>query len=66
MAVLGVVAEFNPFHNGHRYFISQARQTHNFDAVICVMSGNFVQRGKLPSATNGFVPIWPCMPVPTW
>lgn len=46
MAVLGVVAEFNPFHNGHRYFISQARQTHNFDAVICVMSGNFVQRGE--------------------
>ena len=46
MAVLGVIAEFNPFHNGHRYFISQAGQTHNFDAVICVMSGNFVQRGE--------------------
>lgn len=46
MAVLGVIAEFNPFHNGHRYLISQARQAHNFDAVICVMSGNFVQRGE--------------------
>ena len=46
MAVLGVIAEFNPFHNGHQHLISQARQAHNFDAVICVMSGNFVQRGE--------------------
>lgn len=46
MSVLGIIAEFNPLHNGHRYFISRAKQTHNFDAVICVMSGNFVQRGE--------------------
>ncbi|MEQ8200806.1 MAG: nucleotidyltransferase [Syntrophomonadaceae bacterium] len=46
MSVLGIIAEFNPLHNGHRYFISQARQAHDFDAAICVMSGNFVQRGE--------------------
>ncbi len=42
--ISGVIAEFNPFHNGHAYLLSQARI--NSEAVICVMSGNFVQRGE--------------------
>lgn len=46
MAVLGVVSEYNPFHNGHRYLLEQARQTQDFEAVVCVMSGNFTQRGE--------------------
>jgi len=46
MAVLGVVSEYNPFHNGHRYLLEQASQIENFDAVICVMSGSFTQRGE--------------------
>ncbi len=45
MKVCGVVSEFNPFHNGHRYLISQIKRM-GFDAVVCVMSGNFVQRGE--------------------
>jgi len=45
MSVLGIIAEFNPFHNGHRHFIRSARQYYDFQAVICVISGNFVQRG---------------------
>ena len=45
MKTIGIIAEFNPFHNGHRYIIEEAkRQTHATHAVI-VMSGNYVQRG---------------------
>jgi len=44
--VLGIIAEFNPLHNGHCYFIDQARKMGDFSAIICVMSGNFVQRGE--------------------
>ncbi|MEX2784265.1 nucleotidyltransferase [Streptococcus sp. H49] len=41
MTVTGIIAEFNPFHNGHRYLLSQA------DGIkIIAMSGNFVQRGE--------------------
>lgn len=45
MNVLGIIAEYNPFHNGHAYHLEQARQKCNADGVICVMSGNFMQRG---------------------
>lgn len=43
MEVAGIVCEYNPFHNGHRYHIEQTKKV--ADACICVMSGNFVQRG---------------------
>ncbi len=43
--ITGIIAEFNPFHNGHEYLIKKAKQ--NSDAVICVMSGNFMQRGDI-------------------
>jgi predicted nucleotidyltransferase len=47
MRTAGVVAEFNPFHNGHRLLIKRARETLGGDAaVVCVMSGDFVQRGE--------------------
>lgn len=49
MTVCGVTAEFNPFHSGHEYLIKQAREN-GADAVICVMSGNFVQRGSFAIA----------------
>lgn len=45
MKILGIIAEYNPFHNGHEYHISQARQLSGADYVIAVMSGDFVQRG---------------------
>ena len=45
--VCGIVAEYNPFHNGHRYHIEQTRALLGEDtAIVCVMSGNFVQRGE--------------------
>lgn len=46
MKVLGIIAEFNPFHKGHKYLIEQAKKASNADACIIVMSGNFVQRGE--------------------
>ena len=45
MKINGIVAEFNPFHNGHKFLIDSVREDKN-DGVVCVMSGNFVQRGE--------------------
>ncbi len=45
MKVCGVVAEFNPFHNGHAYFIDMTKKLTNCDTILAVMSGNFIQRG---------------------
>lgn len=46
MKVVGIVAEYNPFHNGHLYQIKYAKEKLHADAVIVVMSGDFVQRGE--------------------
>ena len=45
MEIVGIVAEYNPFHNGHRHQIDTARALAGECAVVCAMSGNFVQRG---------------------
>lgn len=45
MKVVGLVTEYNPFHNGHQYHIEEAKRITGADYVIAVMSGNFVQRG---------------------
>lgn len=41
----GIVCEYNPFHKGHLYQLEKTKQA-GADAVVCVMSGNFVQRGE--------------------
>ncbi|MFD1928976.1 nucleotidyltransferase [Sporosarcina siberiensis] len=46
MKAIGIVVEYNPFHNGHVYHIEQARKSTSADVVIAVMSGNFLQRGE--------------------
>ena len=43
---VGIVAEYNPFHNGHKYHIEQAKLRTGADSAVIVMSGNFVQRGE--------------------
>lgn len=45
--VLGIVAEYNPFHNGHLFQLETAKKQINATASIAVMSGNFVQRGDI-------------------
>ncbi|MBQ8375101.1 MAG: nucleotidyltransferase family protein [Clostridia bacterium] len=46
MKICAIICEYNPFHNGHLYQLNAARSLSGADAVICVMSGNFVQRGE--------------------
>ncbi len=43
--VLGVIGEYNPFHNGHLYHIAKSKQETGAEYVVCVISGSFVQRG---------------------
>ena len=40
--VLGIIAEYNPFHNGHLYHIAKSKQATGAHYVIAVISGNFV------------------------
>lgn len=44
--ILGIIAEYNPFHNGHLYHIQKSKELVNPDYSVCIMSGNFVQRGE--------------------
>ena len=47
MAVAGIIAEYNPLHRGHLYQMEATRAALGADtAILCVMSGNFVQRGE--------------------
>ncbi|MBR5566028.1 MAG: nucleotidyltransferase family protein [Roseburia sp.] len=45
MKVIGIIAEYNPFHNGHAYQIEKIKKDLQADYVVVAMSGNFVQRG---------------------
>lgn len=44
--VLGIIAEYNPFHNGHLYHLNESKRQANAEFSICIMSGNFTQRGE--------------------
>ena len=45
--VLGVVCEYNPFHQGHLYQLAESRRAAGEDStIVCAMSGDFVQRGE--------------------
>ncbi|NMV55056.1 nucleotidyltransferase [Lactobacillus reuteri] len=46
MKAVGMVVEYNPFHNGHRYHLQQAKKISGADVTVTVMSGNFTQRGE--------------------
>ncbi|MDD4565174.1 MAG: nucleotidyltransferase [Eubacteriales bacterium] len=46
MKVLGIIAEYNPFHNGHQYHLQESIRIVSPDYTVCVMSGNFTQRGE--------------------
>lgn len=45
MKTVGLITEYNPFHNGHAYHIQKAKELTRADYVVVIMSGNFVQRG---------------------
>lgn len=45
MKINGIIAEYNPFHNGHKYQLEESKRRTGADYTIAVISGNFVQRG---------------------
>ncbi len=51
MKVLGIIAEYNPFHNGHLYHLRRSIEMTGATHTVAVMSGNFVQRGE-PAIIN--------------
>ncbi|MCI8991654.1 MAG: nucleotidyltransferase family protein [Eubacterium sp.] len=53
MKITAVIAEYNPFHNGHSYQLEEIRRTQGADYILVIMSGNFVQRGT-PAVCDKF------------
>jgi len=53
MGAVGIIAEYNPLHNGHIYHMEEARRQTGADFVVVAMSGNFVQRGE-PACADKF------------
>ncbi|MBQ9756907.1 MAG: nucleotidyltransferase [Clostridia bacterium] len=47
MTVAAIICEYNPFHNGHKFHIEETRKKTGADAIVAIMSGNFVQRGDI-------------------
>ncbi len=45
MKNIAIIAEYNPFHNGHKYHLNQAKEISGSDFCVALMSGNFLQRG---------------------
>ena len=46
MKLCAIICEYNPFHNGHAYHIKKSLEISGCDAAICIMNGNFSQRGE--------------------
>jgi len=44
--ILGIIAEYNPFHNGHLYHLQESQNIIKPDCTVCIMNGNFMQRGN--------------------
>ena len=45
--VIGIIAEYNPFHNGHLYMINEIKKMYPDSTLVCVMSGNYTERGDV-------------------
>ena len=54
MRVAGIIAEYNPFHEGHRYHINETKKRTGADFVIVAMSGDYVQRGE-PAIVDKYI-----------
>lgn len=46
MKIIGIIAEYNPCHNGHLYMLQEAKKRAGADAAVVILSGNYVQRGE--------------------
>lgn len=47
MNVIGIIAEYNPFHNGHLYQINKIKELYKDSLIIVILNGNFTQRGEV-------------------
>ena len=56
MKACGIIVEYNPFHNGHKYHLEKARELTGAEVVIACMSGNFLQRGELLNSIKKHLP----------
>lgn len=54
MKHIGIIAEYNPFHNGHEYQLKKAKELYPEKNIVVLMSGNYVQRGE-PSIFNKYI-----------
>lgn len=54
MKILGLITEYNPFHNGHKYHLLESIKDTGASHTIIIMSGNFLQRGE-PALTNKWI-----------
>ena len=52
MNVIGVIAEYNPFHNGHKYHLETIKKIYPDSLIICVLNGYFMQRGEISVLTK--------------
>ena len=52
--ILGIICEYNPFHNGHLYHLNESKKLTNSDYSVAIISGNFTQRGE-PSIVSKWV-----------
>ena len=46
MITLAIISEFNPFHNGHKYLLDEAKKKTNAELSLSIMSGDYAQRGE--------------------
>lgn len=53
MSTIGIISEYNPFHNGHKYLLDKALEKTGADYSVALMSGNFTQRG-IPAMADKF------------
>ncbi len=52
MNIIGIIAEYNPFHNGHKYHIETIKEIYPDSLIICVLNGYFMQRGEISILTK--------------
>jgi len=45
MSSVGIIAEYNPFHNGHLYHLNKIKELYPDDTIVLVINGNFTERG---------------------
>ena len=52
MDVIGIICEYNPFHNGHKYHIDKIKELYPDSLIILVLNGYFLERGEVSVLTK--------------